>query len=166
MRTRKARLADGDGRGVFTGGDGRSDPFFQSDEMRIAKAQQHLLECVMTRGVEWPAVAHAIARRMRGIDVGAGYPARRDRLGRGMAAAVTQEIGQHMSVRAVRTFAVGRRDWREHLGRPSRLTNTRCGLAASITPMAGLPGANTSCPACTRKRAATSGSDTRTQTST
>src|SRR3954469_10098699 len=47
MRARKAGLADGNGRGIFTGGDGRSDALFQRDEARIAKAQQHLLEHVM-----------------------------------------------------------------------------------------------------------------------
>src|SRR3954469_18172343 len=98
MRAREACLADGDGRGVFTGGNGRRDALFQRDKMRIAEPQQHLLERIVARGVEWPAVAHAVARRMRGIDVGAGYKARGDRLGCGMAAAVTQKIGQHMSV--------------------------------------------------------------------
>src|SRR3954451_4691452 len=54
MRARKAGLADGDRRGVFTGGDGRRDALFQCDEARIAKAEQHLLERVMARGVERP----------------------------------------------------------------------------------------------------------------
>src|SRR5262245_31590668 len=47
---------------------------------------------------------------MRRVEVSAGYKPFRDRLGRGVCAAMAQQIGKHVGVRSFGTLAMGRRE--------------------------------------------------------
>ncbi len=64
----------------------------------------------MVRGVERPGLAEAVPRRMRRIEMRAGNPPLRHRLGRGMGSPALQEPRQHVRVRSLRALARGRRD--------------------------------------------------------
>ena len=70
----------------------------------------HLLKRIMARRIERPGLAHAVACRMRRIEMRAGKPAVGNRLGRRMGAAALQQFWQDMGVRPLGTLSRSRRD--------------------------------------------------------
>ena len=74
--------------------------------------------------------------------------------------------GEARACAAPRDSAVGRRDRLKDLDPSGAGANTRCGLLARMTLIAGLPGSNKGRPACDNRSAVTFGAATRIHTST
>jgi hypothetical protein len=80
-----------------------------------------------------------VPHRMRRIEVGTRSPSRRQSFRGCVGSFVPQQLRKNVRMRALRALALCRRNRLNASMRPTRLTNTRCGLAARITAMAPLP---------------------------
>ena len=135
-------------------------PSFDVQEFHFAEPREQVLErcvAVLTKAGDYPSRLAPDAVDRGGRTAQSPPSKFRRRVG----ALVAQQPRQYMGVRALWALAVRRRYRLIDFDASDRLTNTRCGLAAEITPIAPLPGSNSDRPVHFFSAATTSASPVR-----
>jgi hypothetical protein len=90
--------------------DSVGDAVLDLDKPGIAIARQHRLEGIVIFSPERPGAPVPVPERVRRLEMGAGNPSHRNRLGGCVGAPAAEQLGQNVGMWSLRTRSVRRRN--------------------------------------------------------